>query len=65
VPSLKQQDIDEYAWGGQTDDENQPNGSTSLTMNAELARYAMEQAIAKLLFHSGFEGSFVYISSDE
>lgn len=25
-------------------------------MTPELGRYAMEQAIAKLLFHSGFEG---------
>jgi len=26
-------------------------------MNAELARYVMEQTIAKVLFHSGFEGT--------
>ena len=29
-------------------------------MNAELARYVMEQTIAKILFHSGFEGIFLY-----
>lgn len=31
-------------------------------MNAELARYVMEQTIAKVLFHTGFEGTLSLFS---
>ena len=32
--------------------------STSSVMNEDLGRYVMEQAIAKLLYHTGFEGIY-------
>ena len=35
----------------------------SSAMTSELARYVMEQAIAKLLFHSGFEGIYRFFNS--
>jgi hypothetical protein len=47
--------VDGYAFGGEFE-EIPPSLSDGSVMNAELGQYVMEQAIAKLLFHSGFEG---------
>jgi hypothetical protein len=47
--------LDGYAFGEEFE-ENPPELSDGSVMNAELGQYVMEQAIAKLLFHSGFEG---------
>jgi hypothetical protein len=49
-------EVDEYAWGGEIEGEDQVSIPASSAMTSELGRYVMEQAIAKLLFHSGFEG---------
>lgn len=48
--------MDEYAWGGEIEGEDQMTLPESSVMTSELSRYVMEQAIAKLLFHAGFEG---------
>ena len=56
-PPTKQQDIDEFAWGGEVDDYEYPTLPESPVMNGELGRYVMEQTVAKILFHSGFEGN--------
>jgi hypothetical protein len=51
----KLSNVDEYAFGGEIE-EYSPDVSDGSVMNAELGQYVMEQAIARLLFHSGFEG---------
>jgi hypothetical protein len=61
-PPGKGQELDEFAWGGEVDDRDPPV-LESMIMNAELARYVMEQTIAKVLFHSGFEGAVLYLLS--
>jgi hypothetical protein len=48
--------VDDYAWGVEIEGEDQWSVPASSVMTPELGRYVMEQAIAKLLFHSGFEG---------
>jgi hypothetical protein len=50
-------EVDDYTWGGQMDIADQPT-STSSVMNEDLGQYVMEQAIAKLLYHTGFEGKY-------
>lgn len=49
-------DLDEFAWGGELDEEEQNVPEGPLLVTPEVGRYAMEQAIARLLFHAGFEG---------
>jgi hypothetical protein len=66
-PPAKQVDVDEIAWGVEFDDENQLALPVSTVMNADLGRYVMEQTIAKLLFHAGFEGTvsnLIFLISD-
>ena len=48
--------MDELAWGGESEVE-QPNPLEGpLLVTPEVGRYAIEQAVAKVLFHVGFEG---------
>jgi len=54
-------EIDDYTWGGEIDIEDQPALPESTAMNGELGHYVMEQAIAKLLYHTGFEGTLLVI----
>lgn len=61
APPSKQPDLEEYIWSGQAPEHGHHGLQTSPVMNAESARYVMEQTIAKLLFHSGFEGCVVPI----
>jgi len=54
-PPSKLAEIDDYAWGGEVDAEEPVFVPDATAMNGELGRYVMEQAIAKLLYHTGFE----------
>jgi hypothetical protein len=53
-------EIDDYTWGGEMDMDDQPVLPLDSAMNGELGRYVMEQAIAKLLYHTGFEGNSLF-----
>src|SRR6266516_3403552 len=54
APPTKQPEFDEELWDITPDeDESIPD---AVIMTPEVGRYAMEQAIARLLFHTGFEG---------
>jgi len=55
-PLGKQPEFDEQVWCGGLDNEDQSVPEAPLTMTPDVGRYAMEQAIARLLFHTGFEG---------
>lgn len=55
VTSVKQVEMDELAWAGDTEDDS-ATLPTSDEITPELASFGMEQSIAKILFHTGFEG---------
>jgi transcriptional activator SPT7 len=54
-PPSKQPEFDEHLWNSQLEEE-QFVPTDRLIITPEVGRYAMEQAIARMLFHTGFEG---------
>ena len=58
VFSVKQVEMDDLAWTGDADDDN-TIALTSDEITPELAAFGMEQSIAKVLFHAGFEGTSI------
>jgi len=54
-PQLKQPEFDDQLWFSNPEEE-QPVPNPPFTVTPQVGQYAMEQAIARLLFHTGFEG---------
>jgi len=61
APPAKHPELDEFAWGGAIEDQ-EPVFPISSEMTGEIAEYVMEQTVAKILYHSGFEGTLIIIS---
>ena len=55
VSSVKQLEMDELAWTGDASTDA-TTLETSSEITPDLASFGMEQSVARILFHNGFEG---------
>jgi len=62
APPAKQPELDEFVWGSTIEDQEEPVLPVPSEMTCEVAEYVMEQTVAKILYHSGFEGTLIITS---
>ena len=58
APPGKHPELDEFVWGAPLEGQDPASLPPSTEMTRELAEYVMEQTVAKVLFHCGFEGPY-------